>query len=364
MSQPQTLRRGGSSARKAAARADAARKVKTARAATGSLLDRAMALLPVSEETLHRAFLAIILGGAVALAWVVASFAGVPAMAEAQLASLAGQAGFEVKRVEVRGVKRLNELKVYEAALAERDRAMPLVDLEGVRRRLMALSWVEDARVSRQLPDTLVIDVVERKPYAVLRRADRLVLIDEAGHVLEPVSAARAKGRLVLSGFNVEAEVEALESLLNAAPALRPQVAEAQWVGNRRWNLVFRTGQELMLPEGERVSAAALVAFARLDGTNRLLGGKALTFDMRAADRIYFRVPGHAEGAVKPASAGADADKAAAGHLASAADKPSALSDKLARAPGEKPAATGNDEAPARAAKPKAAAKKPGAGND
>ncbi|MDE2406074.1 MAG: FtsQ-type POTRA domain-containing protein [Sphingomonadales bacterium] len=318
MSQSTTIRRGGSSARKVAARQDTARKVKAAREKGGSAIDRLWALVPISEETLHRAFLAVILGGAVALAWTVASFAGVPAMMTAQVARLAANAGFEVRRVEVRGVKRLNELKVYEAALAERNHAMPLVDLQGVRQRLLQLSWVQDARVSRQLPDTLVIDVVERKPYAALRRADRLVLIDQQGVALEPVSPARAHGRLVLSGWNVEGQVAALEALLDAAPALRPQVGEAAWVGNRRWNLTFRTGQTLMLPEGDRVAAAALVSFARLDGTNRLLGGNAMTFDMRAADRIYFRVPGHAEqaaaaksAAAKPALASAAPEKSA-----------------------------------------------------
>ncbi|MEZ0136781.1 cell division protein FtsQ/DivIB, partial [Novosphingobium sp. NRRL B-2648] len=61
--------------------------------------------------------------------------------------------------------------------------------------------------------------------------------------------------------------------------------------GNRRWNLTFQSGQVLALPEGDRESAGALVTFARLDGTNRLLGGKVTAFDMRAKDRIYMRVP-------------------------------------------------------------------------
>ncbi len=55
-----------------------------------------------------------------------------------QIASLAADAGFEVRRVEVRGVQRMNELKVYERVLGERDRAMPLVDLDALRARLAA----------------------------------------------------------------------------------------------------------------------------------------------------------------------------------------------------------------------------------
>jgi len=185
----------------------------------------------------------------------------------------------------------MNELKVYERVLGQQDRAMPLVDLHALRASLMELSWVEDARVSRQLPDTIVVDIVERKPHAVLRRADRLVLIDHTGHELEAVSAAEAKGLLRISGPGAQAQVEALSALLDAAPALKPQVTEAEWVGNRRWNFTYKTGQVLALPQGTERSAGALIEFARLDGTNRLIGGKVVAFDMRVPSRIYVRCP-------------------------------------------------------------------------
>jgi cell division protein FtsQ len=241
-------------------------------------------------------------------------------MAAQQVASIAADAGFEVRRVEVRGVKRLNELKVYERVLAERDRAMPLVDIAALREELLGLSWVADARVSRQLPDTLVIDIVERTPHAVLRKADKLVLIDKTGHELEYVSAANARGKLILSGLGAGKQVAGLTMLLDAAPALKPQVGEAEWVGNRRWNLTFNTGQVLALPEGEQKSAAALMAFARLDGANRLLGGKVAAFDMRAPDRIYMRVPGRAAEAAAEKAAAQTA--AVAAKLAAAETKP------------------------------------------
>jgi len=301
----QKLKRGGPSARAVAARADTGRKIRKARAQTNTTFDRLLAALPFSEAQLHRLFLAMILGAAVALAWLVASLAGVPALAREQLAVVSKQSGFEVRRVEVRGVQHLNELKIYERVLAERDRAMPLVDLAALRAELLQLSWVEDARVSRQLPDTLVIDVVERKPHAVLKTADRMALIDDEGHVLEPITPARAKGRLVIGGWDAAHHVGELTALLDAAPALKPQVAEADWIGNRRWNLTFRTGQVLALPEGEKSSAGALVAFARLDGTNRLLGGRVVAFDMRAPDRIYMRVPGRSDAPATPLPAAA-----------------------------------------------------------
>jgi cell division protein FtsQ len=287
----QTIRRQAAPARRQARRQGTKAKVRQARKQTSSLVDALMRFLPFTEEQLHKFFLAAILAAGVALAWAIASFAGLTALAGQQLAYAAADAGFEVRKVEVRGVHRMNELKVYERVLGERDRAMPLVDLDALRGSLMELSWVKDARVSRELPDTIVVDIVEREPHAVLRKPDRLVLIDGEGHILEPVSPAKAKGKLLISGPGAQQQVVALSELLDAAPALKPQVAQAEWVGNRRWNLTFKTGQVLALPQGDKQSAGALMSFARLDGVNRLLGGRVVAFDMRNPSRIYMRCP-------------------------------------------------------------------------
>lgn len=291
----QTIKRKAKGVRRSAAARGKAERVKKAKARTGSFIDWLMRLLPFTEEQLQRVFLAMILGGGVTLAWFIASLAGVPAMANQQIASLASDAGFEVREVEVRGVQRMNEHKVYQTALSQRDMAMPLVDIASLREELLELSWVKDARVSRQLPDRLVIDIVEREPHAVLRKPGKLVLIDETGHELEPIAEANARGQLMISGPGAGRMVPALSTLLEAAPALEPQVAEAEWVGNRRWNLTFKSGQVLALPQGEDRSAKALVDFARLDGVNRLLGGQVASFDMRAPERIYMRIPGLSE---------------------------------------------------------------------
>ena len=109
---------------------------------------------------------------------------------------------------------------MYERVLGAQNRqAMTRIDLGAIRADLLQLSWVEDARVARQLPDTLVIDITERKPHAVMRvkgadGSDSFVLIDQTGHELEGISASRAKGRLVLAGAGAEGKVADLSTLL------------------------------------------------------------------------------------------------------------------------------------------------------
>lgn len=273
-----------------------------ARGASGSLFDPLLRAIPLDEGQWRALFTALILGGTLALALVVAIAAGVPELVRLRLAETAASAGYEVRRVEVRGVERMNELEVYERALATRNRAMTELDLAALRRSLLSLPYVADARIVRQLPDGLVVDIVEREPHAVLREGNSLLfLIDIEGHKLERLAPSEVDGRVLVAGAGVRRQVQGLDRLLDTAPQLRERIVAAQWIGERRWTLTFATGQELALPQGEAKAAAALASFARLDDTNGLVGGEVALFDMRSPERMYLRVPGRAAAAAAKA---------------------------------------------------------------
>lgn len=260
------------------------------------MLDRAIAAVPLSEGARRRVAAWSILTIAAASVIAISSIFGVPGAVGMALAEGVGRAGFRVEKIEVTGLKRMDQMAVYQVALDQQSRAMPLVDLERVRQRLTSeFGWIADARVSRRMPDTLVIDVVERQPAAVWQHQGQLMLIDKQGVLLEPVSAEAMPDLPLVIGEGANAQEAAYQRLLDAAPALKPLVKAANWIGNRRWDLVFQTGERLALPEGEREAAAALVTFARLDGTDRLLGRGYRRFDMRVPGKLFVRLPNGVE---------------------------------------------------------------------
>ena len=165
------------------------------------------------------------------------------------------------------------------------------LDLPHVRAEMLKLGWVKDARISRRLPDTLVVDIVERDPVAVWQHDGQLHLIDVSGVVLQTVSASAMPDLPLVVGPNANRQTAGLNKLMENAPALKPMLAGATWVGNRRWDLRFQSGETLSLPEGDTQSASALVNFARMDGVNRLLGRGIVKFDMRDPDRFVLRLP-------------------------------------------------------------------------
>lgn len=238
----------------------------------------------VVRQTANYALVALLLGGVV----VGVMAMRLPQMIGIEAGEAAGRAGFAVKKVEITGIDRMDRAPVEDAAFSAQERAMPLVDLSAIRGRLLQQGWVKDARVSRRLPDTLVIDIVEREPAAIWQHRQRLHLIDTDGRVIEQLRLAGTPlpDLPILIGPNANYQVAALDRLLEASPQLRPMLDGATWVGDRRWDIRFRSGETLSLPEGEGQAHAALAEFAARDGTMRLLGQGMLRFDMRNPGRI------------------------------------------------------------------------------
>jgi len=259
------------------------------------LLDRFFAMLPFTEPQLRRAGTVAIIALILAGAGVAASYAGVPAMAGDRIDHFAGQAGYKVKRIEVRGVDRMDEFKVYDVVLDQKNRAMPSVDIAALRKELTAFGWIADARVSRQLPDTLVIDIVEHEPAAVWEGGEGQMLVNGKGETIVPIRPDAEPELVRISGEGGRKKIDDLLELLGRAPALKPMIVRAEWVGNRRWNLTFDSGELLALPEGGDLERKALLDFARMDGISRLLGTGITFFDMRDPTRAYFRKPRQAD---------------------------------------------------------------------
>jgi cell division protein FtsQ len=265
-------------------------------------------VLPMQEDTIRRSGNWLILGLLAAMVVAASMMLRLPQMAAWQVGEGIGRLGFTVERVEIQGIDQMERLPVYAVALDQPSMAMPNVDIAEIRDRVEALSWVQSARVSRRLPDTLVVSITERRPTAIWQHDQQLYLVDAEGEVLEEVPLDAMPDLPLIIGPAANRQVANFEDLMDRAPALRPMLAGATWVGNRRWDLRFQSGETLALPEGQEDAARALIRFARMDGVTGLLGEGFRRFDMRVPDRFVVRVAGEAERPTAPTITNPDSD--------------------------------------------------------
>lgn len=225
-----------------------------------------------------------------------------PAKAGAAAGMAAGEAGFAVDGYQIVGLKRMDRRLVDEVVTTELHRvaefseesgkpAQLLVDVDAIREALLGYGWVKDARVSRRLPDQLVVDIVERKPAALWQNRQQLSLIDAEGVVLAPVPVDRMPDLPLLIGPGANEQAVELSRLLATVPTLKPQLASATWIGQRRWDLAFSSGETVALPEGEQAAATTLQKFAKMDRSAGLLGRGIKRFDLRIPGKMIVRLP-------------------------------------------------------------------------
>jgi cell division protein FtsQ len=118
-----------------------------------------------------------------------------------------------------------------------------------------------------------------------------LALIDGEGVVLDRVPVDKMPDLPLLIGPGANGQARQLGRLMDSVPTLKPQLASATWVGGRRWDLNFQSGETLALPEGVGDAEKALGKFAKLDKSNGLLGRGVVRFDLRVAGKMVARLP-------------------------------------------------------------------------
>jgi cell division protein FtsQ len=142
----------------------------------------------------------------------------------------------DVDRVVVEGSATLSEEDVVASSGVARGDHLVTVDLRGARSALANAPMIASATVSREWPDTVRIVVVEERPLATVRSADREVAVADTGRVL-PDDVDRgglavlelASGVELRSGRDVPDEVRAALLVMERLPeAVRAQLDVAR----------------------------------------------------------------------------------------------------------------------------------------
>ena len=159
--------------------------------------------------------------------------------------------------------------------------------LEDTRAHIEMIPWVEHATVERRLPGTLVVNLQERRPFAIWQNQGKFVLIDRNGQVVGNQDVSQFRHLPLVVGPGAPMAAAGLLDALRDRPALAEKVSASVRVGERRWNLRMINGTDVMLPEGHEV--AALDRLIQLQQDRAVLDRPLAAIDMRLPDRLVFR---------------------------------------------------------------------------
>lgn len=204
------------------------------------------------------------------------------------LSAAAAGVGFRVQEVYAEGRRETSRADVLAALEIEQGQPTFGFDPQAAKRRLEALGWVHSATVQRQLPDAVYVRLVERRPIARWRQGDETMLVDREGRVIGAADQERFSHLPLLRGEGALKAAPALFDLLASEPHLFKRVEAAILIGERRWNLQFDAGLEVLLPE-EGLDRA-WIRLAELAREHGLFEKAVEAVDMRLSDRLVLRL--------------------------------------------------------------------------
>lgn len=209
------------------------------------------------------------------------------AEADASLRAATLAAGFETRSIEVQGAAPSSREEILAAAGVRTGDPLLTLNLADVRGRVEGVGTVEQARVVRLLPDTLVISVSERPRMAIWQRRGVLSVIDPTGRVIREASAVDFPNLPLVVGAGAERDAAAMIELVQRRPRLAAATQALVRVDGRRWDLRLRGGGIVMLPAEQ--TEAALIRLDALDRRVRLLELGFERVDLRSPETISVR---------------------------------------------------------------------------
>ena len=110
----------------------------------------------------------------------------------------------EVQHVSVVGLNRLTREEVLAKINIPQGASLLSLSTPELAERVQDHPWVEEVEVNRVFPASLVVNVTERKPAALLRTSGETVLLDAGGHVLPGKLPSDAKTLPVVEGLTLQ----------------------------------------------------------------------------------------------------------------------------------------------------------------
>ncbi|RUT35125.1 FtsQ-type POTRA domain-containing protein [Arsenicitalea aurantiaca] len=196
------------------------------------------------------------------------------------------EAGFAIAQISFAGQGLTAEADLF-AALALEPQASTLnFDAEAARERIMKLPAVETATIRKIYPGNVEVEITEKTPVARWRIDGVTFLVDQTGAQIAEAGDGFSGLPLVI-GDGAADDAMVMIRALERHSALNTGIVALSRIGDRRWDIVYRSGLRVQLPE--MGVAQALVQLETYQNQYALLDRDLTLIDLRVPGIVALR---------------------------------------------------------------------------
>ncbi len=166
---------------------------------------------------------------------------------------------FVVNTIQTVGRERASKNDLSKILKKYQKTSLLSLDLNRIQSEVEKVAWIKKVIIRRVLPNTLSLTIEEFSPRAVwIRGRDRYVL-DKNGYTIEKVSDDQFQNYFTIKGAEAELNLMNLIESLENFDEIYNQIDYANYVGRRRWDLHYKSGVRIMLPEDNIIDSLSLL---------------------------------------------------------------------------------------------------------
>ena len=177
------------------------------------------------------------------------------------------------------------------------------LDLAELHERVLSLPPVQIAEAQIKGGGILHIKVVEKTPALLFKKEIGFNILSENGEYIRSLSSREHFSNLpLITGEGAENAASQATAIFKAFHRNLDQVRGLVFVGQRRWNIILKSGQVIMLPENDPEQAIQKILI--LDKAEQILARQIAVFDFRLPSRVTLRVPSDKYGQINSKAIG------------------------------------------------------------
>ena len=137
--------------------------------------------------------------------------------------------------------------------------SLPYTNIDIVESEIEKIAWIKDVIVRKVYPETLSISIEEYSPSAVWRRGSEQYVLDEYGFRIEKIKSNEFQNYFQIKGMGADKKLKNLLDKLHNYPDILNQIDHANFVSRRRWDLHYKNGVRILLPENNITESLSLL---------------------------------------------------------------------------------------------------------
>lgn len=156
---------------------------------------------------------------------------------------------YSVNNIDITGRERSSKDKLSKILSLYENKSLLSLNLLKIQNDIEKIAWIKDVIVRRIFPKTLSIKIEEYKPLAVWERGKEQYILDEYGYAIERISSNEFQNYFKIKGMGADRKLKNLIDNLKNFEDIYSQIEHASLVSNRRWDLYYKNGVRILLPE-------------------------------------------------------------------------------------------------------------------